>query len=280
MTTIDAILDQVDTLPSAPEILPKLMTVLNEPDIDLSQIVDLITYDPGLTARVLRLCNSASLAGATQVTNPLEAVNRLGSEAIYRMIAVAIGRLAMQPSRQIPGLEPEVLWRHSVVSALAAQLMAADHGEDTSAIFTAALLHDAGKIVMAEAFQDDYGRLLAKYAGVPEELPSEERARFNTDHAEVGGRLLVRWKFPSALASAVVFQHRPGAAGQAARLAAYVHLGDFVANLLDEPSFDADACGQETSEALRILELPKECLGSYRERTLDNFEFVNALCRV
>jgi HD-like signal output (HDOD) protein len=279
MNTIEAILQQVEALPSSPQILPKLLGLLKDPDTDVSLVADLIAYDPGLTARVLKLCNSAALGGANPVADIPEAVNRVGMDSVYRIVAAATGRAALQPRRSVPGLDPQVLWKHSVTAALAAQIMAEDQRDDVSAVFTLSLLHDAGMIVMGEAFPERYGRLLASRADAPAGLAERERAEFGIDHAEVGGRLLGHWKFPATLTAAIVFQNSPKSAGPDMRFAAYVHLADVLANLLVQPSPALNGRAPATSDALNILGLTDESLAGYRERTLENFEFVNALCR-
>src|SRR6185295_16667775 len=99
MQPIDKVLSRVEALPSSPQILPKLLTALNDPDTDISRITDLIAFDPGLTVRVLQLCNSAAFADATAITDISEAVNRVGQRSIYRLVAAASGRMALKPSR-------------------------------------------------------------------------------------------------------------------------------------------------------------------------------------
>jgi HD-like signal output (HDOD) protein len=280
MQPIDKVLSRVEALPSSPQILPKLLTALNDPDSDISRITDLIAFDPGLTARVLQLCNSAAFAGANSITDISEAVNRVGLRSIYKLVAAASGRMALKPTRPVLGLEPELMWKHSVTAALAAQLMAEDHKDDASSAFTAALLHEAGKLVLAELYGDVYGRVLMQCAERPDALAAEEQGLFQVDHADVGGRLLERWKFPAALSASVAFQHRPAQAGEAQRLAAYVHLGDALAHLVDKPQNAENEYAPTTMDALKILNLPPEAIIRYRDRTVENFEFVNALCRL
>ncbi len=279
MNSIDTILERIEALPSSPQILPKLMSALDNIEVDLSRIVDLIAFDPGLTARVLKVCNSAALGGATPATDISEAVNRVGMRPIYQMVAAVSGRQSLQPSQPVAGLDTEALWKHSVTAALAAQIMAQDHDDDASATFTVALLHDAGKIVLAEAFQEAYGRLLTQCTDTPSGLAAEEKARFDIDHAEAGGRLLRRWNFPAAMSDGVTFQYRPAAAGDAKRLASHIHLADVVALRLDKPAAGDPNPAPDTADALEILQMSPASLDHYLERTLENFQFVNALCR-
>lgn len=279
MKTIDDVLGEIEALPSSPQILPKLLSALDEPDADIGRIVDLIAYDPGLTSRVLQLCNSAALRGASQVTDISEAVNRVGFQSVYRLVAVASGRAALRPGKSVAGLDPETLWKHSVTAALAAQLIAQDRQEDASGVFTAALLHDAGKIVLAQAYRESYGNLLTGLIEGTTGLSDEETTHFGINHGEAGARLLSRWNFPAPVTAAVGYHHHPSDAGEATRLAACVHLADVVAHSLESPS-DERGCPPVTVGALEILGLPADSLAGYRERTLENFEFVNAMCRL
>jgi HD-like signal output (HDOD) protein len=281
MQTIDQILSQVDALPPAPQVLPKLLRALDNPDGDLTEVVDLIAYDPGLTAKVLQLCNSAWMGSSTAVIDISDAITRLGVRTIYRLVAGASGRRALSPTRPVAGLDPARMWKHCVTAALAAQLMAKDGGDDESGMFTAALLHEAGKIVLASAYKDHYESLLtAAVSNQAEALAYEEKSRFSIDHAEAGGRLLAKWNFPAPMIAGVSHYVRPGAAGDWTRWAAYVCLADVLAGMLDENVATPPALDGAGKQALSILGLPPDAVTLYRDRTLENFEFVNALCRL
>lgn len=279
----EQVLDRIDALPPAPQILPKLLRVLAEPDTDVSQVTDLIAYDPGLTSKVLQLCNSAWLANATPVTDIGEAVNRLGLRCIYRLVAAVNGRLALRPTRPVPQFDPGRLWRHSVITALAAQFLAQDHGCDDSAVFTTALLHDAGQVVLAQAFGSQYGAVLhpKPNGGPPLEPVLQERAIWGVDHAEAGGRLLARWQFPEVVVAAVTHHHQPEGASSWAAVAACVNLAEALAIWIEgQPGLTVPPSELAASEALRLLQLRPERLEHYRDRTLENFEFVNALAHL
>lgn len=280
MQSVDKFIDQIDALPSAPQILPKLLSVLAEPDTDVERVTDLIAYDPGLTAKVLQLCNSAWLASATPASDIGEAVSRLGMRCIYRLVAAVNGSRALRPTKPVAGLEPDVLWKHSVVTALAAQFMAQDQGQEESAVFTSALLHDAGKVVMAQAYKADYGQLLLQCQTEPATLSSREQEQFGMEHAAVGGRLLAKWQFPEAMVGGVTHHHQPGSANGWKRQSAYVCLADALAHFVDDPSRESCPAGSAAASALGILGLSQEDVLHYRDRTLENFEFVNALCRL
>ena len=274
MTALDTLIDQVEGLPSAPQILPKLLTALDEPDSDVSRITDLISFDPGLTAKVLKVCNSAAFSGGGAVTDIGEAVCRVGLREIYRLTASVAGRGAMQPSKPTPGFDTDALWKHCVTAALAAQLMAQDRGDDTSSVFTATLLHDAGKVILVSAHRERYTALLQQESQSAQSLVEQEESLAGVNHAQAGARLLEKWNFPVIMVNALKHYASPAQAGDSMRMAAYIHLGDALARQLQSPE------SAPAPEALEVLGQTNEDFANYRDRTLENFEFVNALCRL
>src|SRR5262249_45429160 len=162
-----------------------------------------ITFDPALTARLLRACNSVLMASSTQIKDVPEAVNRLGMNDIYRIVATVHGARSLRPSCPDWGVDPAVMWQHSVTTALAAQFLARDSDQDEGVAFTAGLLHDLGKIVLAESFKTQYAETLAEPNVNPAFASDAEKRRFGVDHSEMGGRLLARWKFPAPIITSV-----------------------------------------------------------------------------
>jgi len=280
MANIDKFLDQIAGLPPAPNILVKLLRALDDPETEISKIVDLISLDPALTANVLLLCNSPAFMGANPIGDINEAVARLGLKVVYRLVAATSSRGVFRLHRPIPGFTAESLWKHSVTVALAAQLISKDLDEDDSSVFTAALLHDTGKVVFSKAFPDTYAVLLPGCTPDPGSLAKEEETRFSFNHAAAAGRLLERWNFPGAIVAGVKFHHSPKDAAQFQRIAACIALGDVIAYLLNEASHTHTAALEQCDDALSILGFSQEDLLRYRERTRENFEVVQAMCRV
>ena len=151
MQELDDYINKVKNLPPAPRILPELLGLLRKENVDSSRVVQLISFDPAITASVLRLCNSALFAGASPATDLSEAVQRLGFRQIYTLVAAVSGARALTPAQKGYGISAGELWKHSVTTAVASQLIARSQDEpDEGLVFTAALLHDVGKIILAE----------------------------------------------------------------------------------------------------------------------------------
>jgi putative nucleotidyltransferase with HDIG domain len=273
------LLDRVDSLPPAPRVLPRLLSALGDTETDLSQIVDLVTIDTVLTANLLRTCNSAYFGTARPAEDVSEAVQRLGFRTVYRTVAMLSGASCFKSPE--PGrLDADRLWRHSVTVAFAAQFIAEDTGLDSGLLFTAGILHDFGKVVLA-GVKAEAGTL-----PVPGTLEANgdtldwEIATYGFSHAEVGGRMLKRWHFSDQLAASVRCHHDPAAGGDAARFAACISLADTLAHRLDNAPVGQQVTSFEAHTALKILGLAEEQLLCYDDRIRQNLQFVEGMCRV
>ena len=277
MEELDAFIDQVKQLPPAPHTLAKLLTVLGDPDIDTSNVVELITHEPALTTNVLRRCNSACFAGSQPVGDVGEAVNRLGFNQIFRIVAVILGAGAFSSSQASYGFGKGELWRHSVAAALAAQNIADERGDNGNLVFTAGLLHDIGKSILSEALATRYASLVEDTEKKQHSLIETEKALLGVNHAEVGGRLLTRWNFPVDLAMSVAFHHNPGEAGDQQRYAAYVYLGNMIAHFMGYTYGHQAFAFRGRAEALDILQVRPETLPQYMIATFERLETVEQL---
>ena len=219
--SLDELLDRVDSLPPAPRVLPRLLSALGDTETDLDQIVDLVAIDTVLTANLLRTCNGAFFGASQPVEGVSEAVHRLGFQTVYRTVAMLSGAHCFKSPE--PGrLDADRLWRHSVTVAFAAQFVAEDTGLDSGLLFTAGILHDLGKVVLARV-QAGVSTLPAPGTLEPNgDTLDWEIATYGFSHAEVGGRMLERWHFSGQLAASVRCHHDPEAGGDAAQFARLV----------------------------------------------------------
>jgi putative nucleotidyltransferase with HDIG domain len=225
---IDRIMAEVKLFPSMPGVAAKLLTLSNNSDADPSQVEEILRYDPGLTANILRLTNSAYFGLPSRVGSVKQAVVLLGWRRLRQLVIFSCVNALMDKS--VPGydLPPGGLWRHSIAVSVAAEGLVKElnvmaHQE----VFTAALLHDLGKLVLGSFVKEEIGEIESIASqGVPFE--AAERMILGTDHAEIGAQLLKNWSFPSEIVSAVRWHHTPDAADETNMLIDIVH----VANVL------------------------------------------------
>jgi putative nucleotidyltransferase with HDIG domain len=161
-----------------------------------------------------------------------EAVTWLGLGEILRLVAVVLGRSALGIEQAGYGIAGGELWQHSAAAAVAAKTISRALGDDENVAFTAALLHDIGKLVLNAALEGSAPALASEIEQAGRSFLEAEKLLLGVEHAEVGGRLLARWKFPPALVQAVWRHHDPSQAGPHARVAGCVYLADLVAHFL------------------------------------------------
>jgi len=277
MEELDAYLNQVKQLPPAPRTLAKLLTLLGDPDVDAGQIVEMIKNEPALTATVLQRCNAAFFASGEPVSNVAQALTRLGFNQVFRIVAVIVGSQSFSPVQKSYGFEQGDLWRHSVAAALACQKVAESKGDDPNLAFTAGLLHDIGKSVLSEAFEDHYTVLVQETEANQQSLLDVEKSVLHVNHAEIGGRLLERWKFGPELVNAVWYHHAPGEAGEYQRWAAYTYLGNMIAHFMSY-SFGHQAFAfRGREEALNIVGITAEDIPAFMISTFEAIQPVETL---
>ena len=218
----------IKTFPSMPGAAVKLLALIDDPGMTVSQIEEILRYDAGLTANLLKLANSDYFGMPSKVGSVRRAVILLGLKRLIQMvIASCMGAIMDKP---VPGydLSPGELWRHSIAVSVAAEGLVKEL-EITAAeeIFTAALLHDVGKLVLGEFVHEDLNKIeKALSHGISFEMA--ENIVLGTDHAEVGAKILTSWSLPRNIINAVRWHHDPGATEQPGTMLDIVH----VANVL------------------------------------------------
>ena len=225
---IESIMAKIDAFPSIPGSTVKLLKMLEDSETPVQAIEDVLRLDPGMTANVLRLTNSAYIGLTSKVGSVKRAVMLLGMNKIKQLVmASCVGAVMDGP---IPGydLPAGELWRHSIAVSVAAEGLSRELKlTETEDIFTAALLHDVGKLILGQFIQDDLAAVQAA-AGSDVSFEIAEKEVLGVDHAEIGARILAHWSLPADLVHAVRWHHDPEGAEAANRTTDVVH----VANVL------------------------------------------------
>ncbi|HTS17617.1 MAG TPA: HDOD domain-containing protein [Verrucomicrobiae bacterium] len=276
MTSIDEYLARASHLVPAPHVLPRLIPLLNDPQANTTKIVELISYDASLTGNVLRLCNSAYYTRGAPMDSVLQAVTRLGSREVYRIVVAVTGAASLSTQTKGYSIESTGLWTHSVATALLAQAIAEDVGEDGDVAFTAGLLHDVGKIVLSPPLENVSKEFAAETATVPSVVFAEQKL-LGCDHAQVGGRLMERWKLPDKLAAAVGNHHDPTAPGHHQHLAACVCLANALAYFMGHGFGHHTLSLSGRDQASAILNVSMDRLPKYVDQCFEKLRAVKGL---
>jgi putative nucleotidyltransferase with HDIG domain len=222
------IISKMKSFPSMSGIAAKVLKLLDDPESSTGQVEQLLRQDPSLTANLLKLTNSAYFGIPSKVGSVRHAIAMIGWKRLSRLVVAAC--VSTITDRQIPGydLPPGVLWQHSVaVSVTAEGLMRELKIVESDEIFTAALLHDLGKLILGGFVEKELKEIEEVAArGVPFQMAEQEV--LGTDHAEIGALMLESWSFPPELVSAVRWHHDPDSAPETSSMTDIVH----VANVL------------------------------------------------
>ncbi len=222
----------IKSFPGMPGTADKLLGLIDDPAMRVSQIEEILRQDPGLTANVLRLANSAYFGIPSKIGSIRQAVILLGLKRLIQMVIAACVSAIMD--KPVPGydLSPGELWRHSIAVSVAAEGLVKElKVEAAEEIFTAALLHDVGKLVLGEFVKDDF----KKIENAVSEWVSFEEAEtmvLGTNHAEVGAQILTRWSLPVEIVNAVQWHHKPEASDQISTMLDIVHVANFMSIMI------------------------------------------------
>jgi putative nucleotidyltransferase with HDIG domain len=225
---VERIMAQVKAFPGMPATSAKLLKMLKNSESSAAQIEEILKYDPGLTANILKLTNSAYFGIPSKVRSVKQAVILLGWKRLLQLVMTMCMSTVMK--KPLPGydLPHGELWRHSVAVSVAAELVVnALKIPGADEVFTAALLHDIGKLILGAFVQEDLHQIQEMVAkGIAFEVA--EYIVLGIDHARIGARVLEKWSFPSDLVNAVSWHHDPETCENHCTFSDIVH----VANIL------------------------------------------------
>ncbi|MCU0538832.1 MAG: response regulator [Desulfobacterales bacterium] len=226
---LQGLLGRIDSLPSLPELYTRLVAEIQAPHSSSRRVGEVIARDLGMTAKILQVVNSAFFGLPRRVVNAQEAVLLLGYDTLKALVLSSriFGRF---DARRMPGLNVAALWEHCTRAGLFARTIAAAETLPPKAqdeAFTAGLLHDIGKLVLAQNFPQEYAAVLEDARRREQPSDAVETAYFGASHAELGAYLLGLWGIAEGVVQAVADHHRtplpfsglPAAVGAANRLA-------------------------------------------------------------
>jgi HD-like signal output (HDOD) protein len=200
---------QVDSLPSLPATVSKVLAVTADPESSVDDLVQAILPDQAMCATILKLANSAFFGMPREVATMEKAVTVLGFNEVHNIV---LGKAVFNSFQKISENNKDaidIFWSHSFCCGLAAKILAEDFRCSPSELFIAGLIHDIGKLALFIARPDDYLQVL-ELSGTDQIRCKElETQTIGIDHEQVGFHLLTRWLFPDSLLCAIGFHHQP-----------------------------------------------------------------------
>jgi len=271
MDTAENFIKNVNTLVPRPDIALEVISLAHEQECDIDKLAEIIQQDPSLTANMLHLANSAYFGHMQKIDSLTKIIVRLGLETI-KMFAITGASVAFLRSPQDAyNMVPGRLWKHSYATALLASIIGNRAGHDNiSGTYSAALLHDVGKIVLNKPLlAEAHNRQEFWQAG---NITVYENNMLGTDHAKTGQSLLVKWGLPKSITDPIAIHHNSKAITTADLSSKIV----YISNILTE-NFGIKAADTEEdffsidpeSQEIDFLEIPN--LESNLDQIIEEF---------
>ena len=228
----EAILANCKGIASLPVVYQRLDEAINDPYSDLSRIADILLEDSSLSARLLRLANSAMFSFPSKVETVTRAITIIGTKQL-RDLVLATSVIELFKGVPKERVDMGAFWRHSIATGITARVIAAYRREpNVERFYVLGLLHDIGSLVMYLQIPQiaDEAFIVVEEENIP--IFMAERKLLGYDHADIAKVLLHQWKLPESLQEGVGYHHVPRQAVRYPEDAATVHVADFIANAL------------------------------------------------
>ena len=274
------IIRKASDLPSMPDVAFEVIRIADHAESSAMKVANTLSKDPSLSARVLRLANSAFYGMSREVSSVQESVVVLGMRTTKSLSLIAASFPWLHLALKGKGLKPELLWDHCISCAHFSKLIAKKvDNMDAEQAFCVALLQDIGTVALYLTAESEFIQLIeqAKTSEVPfDEL---ERNLLEFDHAELGAALADSWNLPKIYSKAIKYHHRPSDQEDPDLLTDIIHVADILVRsrgitegldgayyLKDEGAFERIGIEQEVLE-----DLLSEALDRLNESSQDSF---------
>lgn len=232
MIPIEKIIENIDKLPSLPTSVGKVIEVANNLKSSPNDLSNVIKVDPVLTAKVLKLINSAYFSMPDQVTNLNRAIILLGVNTI-KNLAISTAVIGQFSKTKHQRFDMDKYWKHCMATAVLTKQIAIRMKVDRRLIeeyFIAGMLHDIGEVVIVELFPDKLNQIIDRVEQAGMSAEEAEREVLGATHAEIGGALGKHWKISESLIAVIEEHHDPNIVGDHVTLVLSVHVANILAN--------------------------------------------------
>ena len=193
--------------PTIPTVARKVIQVCSSDDCDMKLLDKLISSDPALASRILKIANSAFYGTLRSINTIKSAIVLIGIKTVKNFVVTA----SMKDVYKRFGLAENILWEHSIGAAIACNIIAKEFQCRTDVIefaFIAGLLHDIGKLLMNNSMPDKYSDIIYEFYNNNTPFYIIEQDKLGFTHADVGSMVLKKWNFSADLERAIANHHR------------------------------------------------------------------------
>lgn len=252
------LLGRLESLPSLPEVYAELLAEIQAPNSSFRRVGDLIARDVGMTAKILQIVNSAFFGLGRRILNPQDAVAMLGYDTLKALV-LSTKIFSQFDAKRVRCLDLNALWQHSMNTGMFARTIGVGEKLARTAqdeAFTAGVLHDVGKLILAHNFPDIYADVILRSRTQQRPAVELEQECFGASHAELGAYLLGLWGIGEEVVGAIAYHERPPRTSAPSRVLAVVYAANALEHMLSgTPGDEATAAADpEILKQLNVAE--------------------------
>lgn len=210
---LEQLVTRIGSLPPLPENYRELRSLLQSENASVRDVGAVVAKDPAMASKIMQLANSAFFGVGRHINNPEQAANLLGLNTLSALVlSLELFSMPVPSAFKAAGITLDDLHRRSLLAATLARRMAASIDADDQLAddcYLAALLHDLGRLILIQAYPDEYHSLCSGSSLESDEILNVERIVFGSDHARLAGYLLGLWGFANRIVEAVTYHHDP-----------------------------------------------------------------------
>ncbi|CAA9392198.1 MAG: hypothetical protein AVDCRST_MAG64-1340 [uncultured Phycisphaerae bacterium] len=241
---------KVTTIATLPEVTNQIIRTVEDPRSTASQLHKIVSHDPALVTRILKVVNSAFYGLPGQIGSIERAIVLLGLNAVKNLaVAASLGQL-FRGAKLCDGFTPKDLWTHCIAVGVAARDLARQMKLPMAdEAFLAGMIHDMGILVALQVYPEEVRRVCEAAKTGAQGFCDLEREMLGMDHQQLGMALAEQWKFPRSCQLVAGHHHRPGALSEQNRLlVAIVYVADTIC-CRSKHGFNLTAIGQRLDAA-------------------------------
>lgn len=253
---VKTVVSNIRNLPTPPIVFQQIQKVINDPSVSAGQIASILSEDPAMSAKVLKLTNSAFYGLSREIESVKQAVLIVGIEAVKNLVLSA--SVLEMFKGNIDQDYQNSFWRHSLATAFCSRMLVknlkSQRMVESDPAFSAGLLHDVGKMILSCFLPKEYAEF--RKMRVDDKIHTDyelELQLFGYTHAQIGGCLAAQWKLPSKLAEAIVQHHTPEQVGDSNPLPYFVNMANYLSKITFFHRDDRYLAGQLSPEVMSFL---------------------------
>lgn len=275
---VKQVVANIRNLPTPPIVFTQIQKVINRETASAADVSKILAEDPSMSAKVLKMTNSAFYGLPREIDSVQQAVMIIGFEAVKNLVLSA-SVLEMFKGNKIDSDFQERFWRHSLATAFGSRLIArkvkSRGAFDVEAAFSAGLLHDIGKLVIACFLPDEFKEIAEEVKRTPNTEDKDiEMAVLGYSHEQVGAALAVSWNLSSTMIDAIAFHHYPEKSGVEHSLSYAIYFANYLAKEAFAFDYEERQIEKPDPKIMAYLDVTDDLFGSFQETLLE--EYTNA----